>query len=599
MRIENGILREIEDSDVKNGTVEIPEGVLRIEWSEAYREKLDSEYFKRIHYSGWSSDYEIKHIKFPESLLEIADDSFRHWLLEDVALPDSVRKIGNAAFSQCYKLKQVTLPSAISEIPSYCFESCSALEHIVVPDGVTKIGRWAFRECKNLSYIGISDTLETIDFEAFYGCNNIEEIVLPSSIKSIGAGCFTSSKMTVVLMQTKEACDINNASFARASYDQVEPACIIVDGYRGETDRYGQVYANMAIPDAKSYIVQNKKQQQLIAKHRSKSTFTIAPEIIEEYKLPKGKTLKRMDVKRKNTRETATIKGFEIIGNHALAECPHLKEITIDEGVKVIGRGAFAFCSELEKVKLPSTLKTIYMDAFRGCGNLDKLEIPKGVKVIGGRAFKDCKELSELTLPDGLEIINDELASGCEHLATVNMPKSLKSIGKEAFSGTEILGVDLPKGVVQIKDRAFMGTKISTVAFPTNMEFVGQESFKDCTELVSLTLNDRIGIIPDGCFQGCSSLPTVTIPNGVKKINDKAFEGCTSLGPVLYKGEIEGVERSVSSFENCSNVHEMSIDQSKMNSDDDIIEPPKSKAKIFMEDIKAFVKNRSRTRDGR
>jgi hypothetical protein len=58
------------------------------------------------------------------------------------------------------------------------FAGCSALEEITLPDSVRKIGRNAFRNCKNLEKINLPDSLTDISGDSFEGCEKLPKEIL-------------------------------------------------------------------------------------------------------------------------------------------------------------------------------------------------------------------------------------------------------------------------------------------------------------------------------------------------------------------------------------------------------------------------------------
>ena len=78
-------------------------------------------------------------------------------------------------------------------------------------------------------------------------------------------------------------------------------------------------------------------------------------------------------------------------------------------------------------------------------------------------------------------------------------------------------------------------------------------AFSDCTNLTSLTIGDKVTIIPNFAFPHCSKLTSVTIPNSVTSIGDSAFNGCSGLTklvslavepPICGKGAFEKVDKT-------------------------------------------------------
>ena len=71
-------------------------------------------------------------------------------------IPNSVTRIGNAAFARCDKLTSVTIPNSVTRIEIFAFNECSSLTSVTIPDSVTSIEDKAFSNCDAL----ISVTIE-------------------------------------------------------------------------------------------------------------------------------------------------------------------------------------------------------------------------------------------------------------------------------------------------------------------------------------------------------------------------------------------------------------------------------------------------------
>ena len=97
--------------------------------------------------------------------------------LESITIPNSVKKIGAAAFMNCSSLKSLTIPGSVTEISVSAFMGCSSLKSITIPCSVTEIGGNALWGCSSLETVVIPDTLyDKIN-------NNPGEIGLGAGIK--------------------------------------------------------------------------------------------------------------------------------------------------------------------------------------------------------------------------------------------------------------------------------------------------------------------------------------------------------------------------------------------------------------------------------
>jgi len=66
---------------------------------------------------------------------------------------------------------------------------------------------------------------------------------------------------------------------------------------------------------------------------------------------------------------------------------------------------------------------------------------------------------------------------------------------------------------------------------------VGTEAYKGNTNIVSVSLPDRVREVGAGAFMDCTSLSAVSFGTGLTAIKDAAFKGCTSLASVIFTSE--------------------------------------------------------------
>lgn len=133
-----------------------------------------------------------RHLVIPEGVTEIEPRVFSCCDIESVEFPDSLRIIGEGAFSHCDKLKSIKFGNGIEKIGSQnddegCFFAyCTELEEIEFPQSLKYLGQNAFYGCKNLKRVRFNDGLMVIDKDAFNYCTNLKEVTLPYSLQEIG-----------------------------------------------------------------------------------------------------------------------------------------------------------------------------------------------------------------------------------------------------------------------------------------------------------------------------------------------------------------------------------------------------------------------------
>ncbi len=111
--------------------------------------------------------------------------------LEDVVLPQSVKKMSGCAFVRCTSIKVIDLSKTnIQEIGGAAFSDCTSLEKVLLPESLLKFGEHVFSTCSKLQSITLPSKLISIPEETFSGCTSLKEVSFSTSVKSIEEQAF-------------------------------------------------------------------------------------------------------------------------------------------------------------------------------------------------------------------------------------------------------------------------------------------------------------------------------------------------------------------------------------------------------------------------
>lgn len=120
-----------------------------------------------------------------------------------------------------------------------------------------------------------------------------------------------------------------------------------------------------------------------------------------------------------------------------------------------------------------------------------------------------CKYVEELTFPASLEEIPVAAFAVCYKLQKVDMSKSqVKILSKASFRNTKKLKkLSLPLSLECIEEKAFYGSGIAKLSIPGKVGTIGEEAFKSCKNLKSLTLEGKkkMPVFAKGSFRGARS----------------------------------------------------------------------------------------------
>ena len=126
------------------------------------------------------------------------------------------------------------------------------------------------------------------------------------------------------------------------------------------------------------------------------------------------------------------------------------------------------------------------------------------------------------------------------------------SVGNEAFRNcSSLTSVTIPNSVTSIGDYAFSHcSSLTSVTIPNSVTSIGNSAFCYCTGLTSVTIGNSVTGIGNSAFCYCTGLTSVTIGNSVTSIGDWAFDGCSGLTSVTIGNSVTNI--GYSAFSYCS-----------------------------------------------
>ncbi|MDO5527624.1 MAG: leucine-rich repeat domain-containing protein [Prevotella sp.] len=238
------------------------------------------------------------------------------------------------------------------------------------------------------------------------------------------------------------------------------------------------------------------------------------------------------------------------IGGDAFAGCSGLRSVAISNSVTSIGDGAFYICRGLTEVTIPNSVKFIGNLAFAGCSGLRSVTISNSLTAIGIKVFYGCSSLTSVTIPQSVTSIGNYAFDGCTDLKEVYILNSTPpSADRSSFDEQNYKNATLyvPEEAYETYDNMtdgpwkyflnLQGIEMSTFYFDyddNNMTatITGVNKNKLSSELVipeTTTYNGKtytVAAIGDDAFRDCSGLTSVTIPNSITAIGMNVFSGC-------------------------------------------------------------------------
>jgi len=233
-------------------------------------------------------------------------------------IPNSVKSIGDWAFSDCADLTSISIPNSVVSLGMCAFSKCQKLSSIVLPNNLLSIGNNAFQNCTSLKSIDIPNSVQNIGEHAFLECTSLTSIVIPKSVVNIGRSIFSySANLKSITV------DVENTV------------------YKSEGDCLVSISDNTVILGSKNSIIPSEAT-------------SIADQAFQGIKGLTSVSLPNSMVS---------------IGESAFADCSDLTNINFPNSVKSIGDRAFERCN-LSKIFIPKSVESIGYNAFAGCENL-------------------------------------------------------------------------------------------------------------------------------------------------------------------------------------------------------------------------------------
>lgn len=146
----------------------------------------------------FESDVALKEVSLPSTLVEIGPYSFYGSGIEEIDIPEGVKKICRAGLYQT-ELKSVKLPDSVEELEEFALAWNDYLTDFTSGVGLKVIGPVALHSDANLQRINLNEGLEEIGEEAFSNAESLESFTIPSTVTQLGIGVFRSAPLQTLI----------------------------------------------------------------------------------------------------------------------------------------------------------------------------------------------------------------------------------------------------------------------------------------------------------------------------------------------------------------------------------------------------------------
>lgn len=300
----------------------------------------------------------------------------------------NLTSIDHNAFEKCKSLEEVILPQSIKRIGDHAFDLCSNLKSLVLPETIEIIGDHSFCECENLESINIPQKVSYIGIGAFYGCYKLTDVKVEEGnvrYENRGGVLFDNVDKTLVrYIQTKQLEKVFTTPegvvhIGNYAFDGCRGLVSVIVS-EGCTDLGERSFTKcndlikIALPSSINNLDYN--------------AFDDCDALEEIIVDPQNTTYKSMrGVLYSNDMKTLKI-------------CPKSKKspFFFPDSIEIIDEGAFSGCKNIKSVVLPSCTKEIRAKAFYNCEKLGFINIPNSLKNIGDFGFANCKNLKKIRI---------------------------------------------------------------------------------------------------------------------------------------------------------------------------------------------------------
>ena len=462
--------------------------------------------------------------------------------LSKLFLSDSIKSIGNNAFSDCSVLSDFSLPIYLNSM-GYGFLKGTLVNNLIIPKTIDSIPGSAFSECTSLKNIILHSGIKSIGNEAFYN-SGLENIEIPPSVKVIGSNAFSNTYYLDSLVLNEGLESIGSYAFRGSGLKSLNlPESLT---YIGDEAFSSSDLVSISIPGSLKRISNGAFQY----------CYNLNTVIIAE--------------------------GVEEIGHSAFLYCESLTEISIPNTLRIMEPGAFKYCRSLASVSIPGTLINIPVDAFHSCSNLEALNLNEGSRIISKNAFYDTR-IKELTLPSTIQLLSDAAFSRNSKMERVifkgNYPtivgnpfftyfndditfyRTSGATGFDNISDYIVKYIEVDEGALEFITDDSQATLIScdnlaegNLIVPATfnnlpVRSISNNAFEGCALINSVELPESIIDIGSSAFADCSSLSLINIPNSVTQIKDSAFYGCIALTSIELPVGLDSI--GANAFQNC------------------------------------------------
>ncbi len=278
-----------------------------------------------------------------------------------IEIPQSVKTLGNRAFSNCNNLTSIFIPCNVKVIEGFCFNECLNLESVEIENGVERLENGVFCYCKSLTKIMIPDSVISISkIRTFDGCNSLTIYANPESYARVYAD---NEKIRFNCL--KHLWDEGIITLEPTVTNEGTKLFTCKTCKTNKTEKI----AKLPLPQTGNTITNSDDSYKVTKSGRINGT-------VKYLTTKKSKTTITIP-------DTVTIDGITYkvtaVSKNAFKNNKKLKKIIVGKNINKIEAGVFYGCKNLKMITVKSTkLKSVGKNVFKGIHKNAKIKVPAG-----------------------------------------------------------------------------------------------------------------------------------------------------------------------------------------------------------------------------
>ena len=530
------------------------------------------------------------------------DGTFR--LLQAISLTDggftvkeNTTEISSGAFGSREDMSALMLPESLQDLPAGVFESCANLEILLVPDDLRmKFTDEMFGEGER----NVNFTLWVSDDDADYYENQTELPVRAYGrqgeiLGGVLYGAEEEEGRNRILLQYVPKNFKGELTLMLGTQEVAEEAAMGCQNLTAVNSAY-------TVEKIGAYAFADCSSLQTVDLTSLSAT---ALTEIGDYAFAGCTNLIGENTGKGEEEELLIPSTVKVLGKGMLKDCSSLTNLSLQGNSDELPDEFCSGCENLQSLSLARTLLNsvtrIGKKAFYGCESITSVSWSNmpNLKIVDDGAYENCSSLVQVTFANQVEYIGDAAFLGTALEMLSFNGENPPALGENILNEEEQsrVHVYIPAGengeiylkyyeawennypVLVSRLVAQDGSEYRAVNNILYLLDPEQESrmtaIRVPTNAASVQIYNSSALycvrLEDGSFKNCRQITSLVIPNRVESIGDGVFENCVSLKDVSMEGEalrIIGEE----AFQNCTSLTELEIPQTVYSLGDGMLE---------------------------